>query len=224
MSAQRSPAHVADEHTWSDLRGFLGRAHRVNADADARLRGYGPVLAAYVCPLDDDAVPTVVGLRVFQLARDWDGDVVSAVSAWLDRLNREENFPVLQVPPVETIGGSWAGLTAPRAGWRAEGVIAVSTLRAVAADGIEQVATQVTSGTGTKIASTVREQVWSAPLPHDDVQVNVPAAAAFTGEVLGFWQGLADHEVATVSSVGAWLRVSTPHGHLMHRTVGPLLA
>jgi hypothetical protein len=214
-----------------DLSVFLGRAERVD-DGFVRLMAAQGVLAAYVGVLYPagilDRSPTVLALRTFGLPRQERFDVVVPIRAMLDRLarvttevaDRAETDPVeLSLPP-ESGTATWAGISPPRSGWRADdelGGVPTELLERAARDGIDEIARVIPSGTGEQIVGRVRSEVWGRDV---EGAPGLPAGAAFAAYSLGF---LAAGDPALVYRNGSWLRLSTSRGHVLVRHAGARL-
>lgn len=216
---------LPDATTASDFGTFLARAKRVDPAGAARLVGHGEVLAVYVSPLHSGSlmgggVPTVIGLRTLALAAPSDADVVVALAALTDRLARpdsggatgDDDGPVsLPLPPVELSGTAWAGVSPPRKGWKALGMVDVVALRATARAGIDEVAQGSPDGAGGHMVEQLRAAVWGRS--GADLG-GTPAGAAFAAEALGF---LVDSEPVALYACGPWRRLTTSRGHVLVR-------
>jgi hypothetical protein len=205
---------LPDADALADLATFVGRARRVDPDGACRLVASGAVLAAYVSPVHGGGGPTVLGLRVLALAAPADLDATVALAALFDR------FPptppdgagaALPVPPVPAVA-AWAGVTPPRSGWDAVGLLEAAALRASAAEGVREIATGVPGGAGAQAVARLRGQVWGRPLTPD--LPDVPAGTAFAADALGF---LDDAEPVALYRAGPWVRATTRRGHVLGR-------
>jgi hypothetical protein len=216
---------LADSLSLGDLRVFLGRASRVE-DGSVRLIAGSGVLAVYVAVLYPsgllDDSPTVLGLRTFAIGTEDRFDVVVPLRSLLERLARlaELEDPasadsagaatsVRVTLPMEVNTMTWAAISPPRGGWRSVGEADGARLESVAKAGIEEVATEIPTGTGEQIVHRVRAEVWGRPI--DGVE-HVPAGGAFAAVSLGF---LGAGEPVRVFETGPWTRLSTPHGHVL---------
>jgi hypothetical protein len=217
---------LPDGRALDDLETFVGRAHRVDPDGACRLVATGDVLAVYVSPVHGGGGPTVLGLRVLALAGSaappgWAGlDVTVPLAGLLDRFatlrpasdRPADDAPVtLPVPPTQ-VRASWAGVTPPRSGWEAVGLLDASLLRSVAADGVREIADGVPAGAGAAVVARLRGQVWGRPLAPD--LPDVPTGVAFAADALGF---LDDAEPVALYRVGPWARATTRRGHVLAR-------
>jgi hypothetical protein len=215
---------LIDAASLGDLKVYLGRAARVD-NGSARLLGGLGVLATYTATLTPkgllDRAPTVLGLRTFALASPDPFDAVVPIRALLDRLaqlsvlnNSAEGPLEVPLPPGEQ-GVAWAGISPPRGGWEAVGAITGSLLEDAAREGIAEVAAAVPDDTGEQLVHKVRSEVWGRPLALPlELDVDVPAGAAFSAVTLGFVRP--DDEVSLYRS-GAWLRLTTRRGHVLTR-------
>lgn len=204
----------ADPRDLADLRNYAARAKAID-DGAIRLQASGLVLAAYVCVLRPrqlgESTPTVLGLRTMGLAISSTTDVTVALSAVLDRLARAgENDVELPVPP-STVTESWAGVSAPRAGWELIGPIPDAALQQAAQAGIAEVAGIVPDKPGALIVNNARAAVWGRELEGTG---GLPAGAAFAALTLGF---LGDDE-QTLYRSGRWFRLSGSRGHVLARS------
>lgn len=213
----------ADSLSLGDLRTFLGRASRVE-DGSVRLIAGSGVLAVYVAVLYPagllDDSPTVLGLRTFAIGTKDSFDVVVPLGSLIERLARlaagiaepagAEVAAVVQVTlPMEVNTMTWAAISPPRGGWRSVGEADGDRLEFVAKAGIEEIATEIPTGTGEQIVHRVRAEVWGRPI--DGVE-HVPAGGAFAAVSLGF---LRAGDPVKVYETGPWTRLSTQHGHVL---------
>ncbi|MCU1505098.1 MAG: hypothetical protein QOG18_808 [Microbacteriaceae bacterium] len=213
----------ADSLSLGDLRTFLGRASRVE-DGSVRLIAGSGVLAVYVAVLYPagllDDSPTVLGLRTFAIGTKDSFDVVVPLGSLIERLARlaagiaepagAEPAVVVQVTlPMEVNTMTWAAISPPRGGWRSVGEADGDRLEFVARAGIEEIATEIPTGTGEQIVHRVRAEVWGRPI--DGVE-HVPAGGAFAAVSLGF---LRAGDPVKVYETGPWTRLSTQHGHVL---------
>jgi hypothetical protein len=205
---------LPDAEALADLATFVGRARRVDPDGACRLVASGAVLAAYVSPVHGGGGPTVLGLRVLTLAAPADLDATVPLAALLDRVPRVDpdvGSAELPVPPVGAVA-AWAGVTPPRSGWDAVGLLEPASLRASAADGVREIAAGVPAGAGALAVARLRGQVWGRPLTPD--LPDVPAGTAFAADALGF---LDEAEPVALYRAGPWVRATTRRGHVLAR-------
>uniref|UniRef100_UPI0039F0934F hypothetical protein n=1 Tax=Sinomonas sp. G460-2 TaxID=3393464 RepID=UPI0039F0934F len=209
---------LGDREAVADLRTFLARARAVDAGGAVRLQAVGSVLAAYVCVLRPrmlgEATPTVLGLRTIRLARAADVDVTVALAAVADRLARMgDDATLLDVPP-SSVHVSWAAIRPPRGPWAPSGEVTAEVLAAAAASGMSEVAGLVPEQPGQAMVDGARAAVWGRDV--DGVE-GVPAGAAFAAEALGF---LVPGVPMQRFESGAWVRLSSPRGHVLCRIPG----
>ncbi len=224
MTSQTAALLLPDAATLADLATFVGRAKRIDPDGAARLVGHGDVLAVLVCPVSGGAGPTVLGLRTLALAAPSDLDVTVPLGALTDRFARRADEagtgPVpVTVPPAPTAGVAWAGVSPPRRGWRAVGLVEPELLRRVAADGIAEVGAGAPARAGAPAVARLRALVWGRPLADgleglEGPAGAVPAGVAFGAEALGF---VVDGEPAALHVAGPWWRLTTSRGHVLAR-------
>lgn len=199
----------------ADLRTFIARA-RAAEDGAVRLQATGTVLAAYICILRPrilgEATPTVLGLRTMPLAAPANLDTTVALASVSDRLARmADDDVVLQVPPT-TVTESWTGVLPPRSGWEPRGDLSAELVETAARNGIREVAETVPNNPGALIVNSARGAIWGRRI--EDLEVEVPAGAAFGAFALGF---LAGQERPLILSNGRWTRISTSRGHVLSR-------
>lgn len=207
---------LADAESLQDLGRYAARARALDADGAVRLQAVGLVLASWVGVLPGSGLlgtGVTVGLRTSSLAEPAELDVVVPLAAVSDRVARPGERAILPVPPM-TVSAAWAAVSPPRSGWQAAGVIASEALQHSASDGIAEVADGTPSGAGAHAVTALREQVWRRSIPAAAVAAPVPAALAFAAYALGF---LTPGTEATVSTSGAWTRLTTPAGHALTR-------
>ncbi len=205
---------LAQEQALGDLQTYLARAARVDPDGAVRLMVLGPVLAVYVSPLHLPAAPTVLGLRTFALADPPPSlDVTVLLASMAERFARLATVPgppgVLPLPPGQAPGISWAGVSPPRNGWEATGLLDPQVLTHAAQEGIAEVAAGAPEGSGGAAVAALRARVWSRPLDG-----GVPAGAALAAWSLGF---LSDQEPVAGYERRPWTRLSTVRGHVLCR-------
>lgn len=205
---------LADAATRDDLRIFLQRLQRA-AEPEVRLASRGAALAVFGCTQAPrgimDPAPVVLVMRAFALAERPNETIDATVQgrALLDRLARlgtlGRTFELPEIPAF----AAWAGVLPPMSGWQPTGAIDAASLRSVAADGIARVAAMLPEQPGEAVVQRVRAEVWGAEIAED-----VPAAAAFAAEAMGF---LTDESRARVAASLTWTRVSTGRGHVLVR-------
>lgn len=216
---------LADAEVLGDLATYVARAKRVDPDGAARLVGHGDVLAVYVSPVHGGGGPTVLGLRTLPLAAPTDLDVTVPLAALTDRFARTSGpegdadgsapgEPVpLAVPPAPA-DAPWAGVTPPRKGWTAVGLVESGTLRQAAAGGIAEVSLGMPDVAGAAAVARLRARVWGRPLFGEGGGPDVPAGVAYAVDALGF---VTEGEPAALYSSGPWWRVTTTRGHVLAR-------
>jgi hypothetical protein len=223
---------LPDAATLADLRRFVARAARVDADGAARLVAQGDVLAMYVAPLYGSGGPTVLGLRVLRLARPGDADLTTPLTVLADRLDDVgtgaapaassdggvgELLLDLRLPPAAPAAAGWAGVSPPRQGWQPVGMIETVDLRAAVAAGIAEVVAGTPPTAGGAQVAALRARVWGRPLAEQ--LPSVPSGVAFAADALAF---LDDAEAAALYRCGPWHRLTTSRGHVLARA--PMLA
>ena len=214
---------LVDPESRADLGLYVSRARRVDPEGEARLVGHGAVLAVYVSPLHGTGLPTVLGLRTFRLAAPWAGDLLTPLAVVADRLARGEATAHVQLPPVQSTGSAWAGVSPPVSGWEPVGRVSAAAVAASAAAGIAEIASGTPHGAGAAAVNRLRATVWSRSAHWSrSWSAPVPDGAAFAAEALGFLgpRGRPDGPV-TVFARGSWVRLSAPSGHVLVRR--PLL-
>jgi hypothetical protein len=225
---------LADAEAVEDLGRYAARARALDESGAVRLTASGSVLAAWVCVLPGAGLlreGVVLGLRTAALDEPAQVDVTVPLGAVTDRVRRPGAGARFPVPPA-TVSVPWTSITPPRAGWRPEGTVAVSVLAAAAREGIAEVARGAPSGAGAAAVDALRARVWGRAVPVEppvgvhveppagfpDVPAappaGVPAGGAFAAYALGF---LPPSGHATVHATGAWVRLSTPAGHVLIR-------
>lgn len=211
---------LTDALSLGDLKVYLSRAGRVE-DGAVRLMSAARVLAVYAAILYPrgllDSSPTVLGLRTFALSEEVDLDAVVPVRSLLDRVARREaavkdrDAPVAITVPLQVSTVTWAGISPPRGGWRAQGETDAARLERAARAGIDEIAATIPTGTGEQIVQRVRSEVWGRPV---DGLEYVPAGAGFAAFSLGF---LSTEEPVRLFETGPWTRLSTSRGHILVR-------
>jgi hypothetical protein len=206
---------MPDAATLGDLETFTGRARRVDPDGAARLVASGLVLAVYASPVHGGDGPVVLGLRVLALAEPATLDVTVPLAALLDRFARDRQAPPgpypLPMPPTRA-NAAWAGVTPPRSGWDADGLLDASDLRRAAEGGVREIADGVPPGAGAHAVAGLRGRVWGRPLSAE--LADVPAGVAFAADALGF---LDDAEPVALYRRPPWVRLTTSRGHVLAR-------
>jgi len=204
-----------------DLQSFVTRAKTLDTTG-VRFVLSGDVLAVSVSVMHPaglgDGVPIVIGLRTFAL--DFTGherfemDSVFEMDAVTDRTHRMISSGATEfvLPPVE-ISVNWTAMNAPRSGWTAAAVVDDAEIRQIARDGITRVGEGLPSNPGAPLLAQVRSAVWGEQLG-DPAQVEFPAGATLGAHSLGF---LLPRGETTVSTAGAWVRLSSAGGHVLAR-------
>jgi hypothetical protein len=204
---------LAEQAYAADLKTFLQRAARLGCE-HVRLVSNGTALAATVAVLTKqgllDQDPTVLGVRVFELASGHESvNTLVQIAAVQDRLARDVREFAL---PVGQAGIAWAGVTPPTDGWVSLGEIEAAPLVSVAEAGIGEVA--AANGLGVKIVTEVRRETWGRGM-FTAGDVTVPAGAAFAAFGLGFIPEVG--ESISLSASGPWSRLSSSRGHILSR-------
>jgi hypothetical protein len=201
-----------------DLANFLARARRIN-DGAARVIATDRFLQVYVGVFLPrgllDATPTVLGLRVCELAEPMNFDEVVPLEAFISRVERAqvENSDLRLPSPSPSI--SWSAITPPRDGWQRKLGVSTDLLRTAAAEGVQKVKEAIPDSAGEAIVQKVRAEVWGAVIPG---KKKIPAGAGFAADALGF---LTERSL-NVHSVGNWIRLSSKHGYVLVKTGVPL--
>jgi hypothetical protein len=220
----------------ADLETFIGRAKQIEAGGAVRLVAHGSVLAVYASALHGSGAPTVLALRVLELAEPSDVDATVSVAALTDRFALTDRSlatkrvtpqtaggPIpLALPPTTATGATWAGMVPPRSGWSMEGVLRADDLRRAARAGIDEVAAGTPQVAGAAAVAKLRALVWGRPLPDHD---ELPAGTAFAAEAFGFLSNLqsevfdqnAEPDIVSLHRAGRWWRLSTARGHVLAR-------
>ena len=202
-----------DPDAAADALTFASRAARLGDD-EVRLRAQGGVLSMTAAPLAPrglmDATPTVLGLRALAVDPELVCDFVVTASALVIAADDARAI----VLPTTSLLPAWAGVSAPRGGWTAQGTISASMLAAHAHLGIAAVAEAVPADAGEELVRTVRAHVWGE---YTEALGGLPVGAAFAALTLGFIGG---DEQARVFVAGQWTRVSLARGHVLVR--GPV--
>jgi hypothetical protein len=201
-----------------DLAHFLGRARRIN-DGATRVIATDRFLQVYVGVFLPrgllDATPTVLGLRVFELAEAMTFDEVVPIEAFISRVERAQaEGGDLRLPsPSPSI--TWSAITPPRDGWQRKLGVSADLLRTAAEEGVHKVKDAIPDSVGEAIVQKVRAEVWGAPLAG---KKNIPAGAGFAADALG----LLTERSLSVHTVGNWIRLSAKHGYVLVKTGVPL--
>jgi hypothetical protein len=122
------------------------------------------------------------------------------------------------LPPNET-AAPWAGISPPRAGWQRLGEVPAAVLLELARRGIEEIAGGTADVAGAPAVNQLRRAVWGRPLGVDlgPWLGATPSGVAFAFDALGFGAGPGEAAVG-VYRAGPWVRLSTPHGHVLARS------
>ena len=212
-----STVHLADADTLADLATYLGRARRADPDGAARLVGHGDVLAVYVSPVHGGGGPVVLGLRTLRLGTPVTLDVTVPLAAASERLAERSgdglrSGAALALPPERVAAAGWAGVSAPRQGWRPVGSVDGAALAERASAGIAEVATGAPAGSGAAAVAALRARVWGRPLAES--VPDLPAGVAYAAMTLGFVDPMGQ---AAVFTSGPWWRLTTSAGHVLAR-------
>lgn len=198
---------LADPPSAQDALTFARRAARIG-DEGVRLQADGGVLAMTTAALAPrgllDRTPTVLGMRVVAADPELRCDLVVA------ELGETDDAAALALPET-ALAPAWAGVSPPRGGWVARGVVSAATLASRAQWGIAAVAERVPTDAGEDVVRAIRGDVWGAP---DDALLGLPLGVAFAAFSLGFIGG---EEEARVTASGRWTRVTLQRGHILTR-------
>lgn len=201
----------ADSYTREDLRTYVNRARSLDPDGAIRLQSKGMSLAAYVGVLPGQGLMTqgaVIGLRVIALGEPADVDVTVSLASVSERLARR-GISAFSLPPT-TVQVGWAALAPPRSGWEPVGDISVEDLKAVATQGIAEIALGSPEGSGAHAVAALRQLVWAR---ETTTTPPILSGAAFAAYALGFLTPGS----ARVFAHGRWTRLSTETGHVLMR-------
>ncbi|SDQ29135.1 hypothetical protein SAMN04488565_1938 [Leucobacter chromiiresistens] len=206
----------SDAATRDDLRIFLERLLRAG-QPDVRVVSRGRALAVYGCMQAPrgitDSVPVVLVMRAFGLSEDPESPVDATVPgrALLDRIARMGLAGRRLDLPDSSALAAWAGVLPPTAGWAPAGALDGPSLGSVAAEGIGRVAELLPADPGEAVVHRVRASVWGL-----EMAPGIPAAAAFAAEAMGF---LKDAPTVEVARSLTWVRLRTPNGHVLVRSL-----
>ena len=218
----------------ADLTTFMSRATTLGCE-HVRLSAHGTALVVSVAVITRasllDTTPTILGVRVFELATDSGLDRVVVVRALADRLARGDL--TLPLPP-GVPGVGWTGVAPPAGGWKLAGSISEGELARVAQEGIAEVAS--VSGKGTLIVARVRTEVWSRPHrfesgtpaladqvppvvtpPAESPPIDAPAGVALAAFGLGFLAVDPGVDEVRISRAASWTRFTTARGYVIIR-------
>lgn len=154
---------------------------------------------------------TILVHRAYNLVSNNEDSIMAVVPlrSILDRLaHLKENDTNLSVPD-SSLFVAWAGMLPKRTGWQYLGLVDAKSLRAVAEQGIDRIAKLLPEEAGGPVVEKLRASVWDLEIAPD-----IPAAAAFAIETLGFLQNT---EHVSLSASGAWKRLSTSYGDVIIR-------
>lgn len=202
---------LQDQASLSDLKGFLNRAKRLDQEGAVRLKSYGGILTVSVAPIYGTSIishdPTVLGMRIQQLANPAQVDVVVAISSIQERL-ASGNLE-LSIPPTRVVV-PWSGISPPQAGWELLGEITAAEVSEANKSGIEEVAAAIPQNLGAQLVQKIRAEVWGKEFS----EFSLPRGVAFAAYGLGFVTEGGDLKVF---AAGNWRRVSSEFGHVLVR-------
>jgi len=225
---------LASVHDLTDLTTFMSRAATLGCE-HVRMSAHGTALVVSVAVITRasllDSTPTILGVRVFELATASALDRVVLVRAMADRLARGDL--TLPLPP-GVPGVGWTGVAPPAGGWEPLGSVYEGELARVAQEGIAEVAS--VSGKGALIVARVRTEVWSRPHrfesgtpalaeqvppvvtpPAESPPIDAPAGVALAAFGLGFLAPDAAVDEVRISRAASWTRFTTDRGHVLVR-------
>jgi hypothetical protein len=216
VSAHADEIDFGDPRGVSDLRTFIGRARVAQPEGAVRLQAPGPrLLVLTVAVLEGAGLlgeGTVLGLRAVPVRAVSAGlDATVSFASVAERLPRLGPADTVLAVPHTTVAPAWAGLTPPREGWERVGGLPPEDVKAIAEQGISDVAQGTPEGAGGPAVAALRRRVWAAM---SDTVPPIKAGLAFGAHVLGF---IVDGEEQAVSTCGRWTRLSTSRGHLLVR-------
>ena len=204
--------HFDDARSIADFKVFLERA-LTSTDGVVRVTAGASSLRATVCTFGPfgllDTAPTVLGMRVFAETSGLQCDLVLSGRALLDRVaHLTPGRAQISIPPTRETA-TWVGVEPPRDDWQLIAEVSAETLRETALTGIAAVAAALPENAGEPVVREVRNRVWNQPITGAEL---LPGSVAFTAHLLGFVNG---PDAARVFESGRWIRVSTPHGHVL---------
>lgn len=236
----------ADELALKDIKTFLARARAAQADRAwvqlLKAREHLILLctsAVFAPETLTDKMPTVLVQKSYLLQEakgfqntDYTAETqpqiffseVYELSALTERLQRVERTGGLELifPPV-AVSASWAGVSAPLAGWEFIADVTSEILQEVAKTGAQLVAAAVPPAAGQPLVQQVRGRVWGSSIcdPELFAEHNIaavleafPAGAAFALEAAGFCKK--NTRVRFLRS-GNWLRLAAAFGTVLVR-------
>lgn len=205
----------------ADLISFCARARRV-LDGSARLVAAESTLAVYVGVLFPrgllDKTPTVLGLRVCELAEPKSWDVIVPLESLIHRIERaledQQGAAICVTLPQQSPSLAWAAVTPPRDGWHRRMGVSSDALAEAAQQGIAEVVSLIPQSAGEAVIQKVRAEIWGQPL---STKKGIPRGAGLAADALGL---LTERSLA-VHSTGNWIRLSAKHGYVLVKTVSP---
>ena len=206
----------------ADLVSFCGRARRV-LDGSARLIADGSTLAVYVGVLFPrgllDKTPTVLGLRVVELAEPATWDVIVPLESLIHRIERaleqQPGSSVTVTVPQQSPSIAWAAVTPPRDGWHRRLGVSSDVLKEAASQGVSEVVRAIPESAGEAVIQKIRAEIWGQSLP---TKRGIPRGAGLAADALG----LLTERSLGVHTVGNWIRLSAKHGYVLVKTATPV--
>ena len=198
---------LADADTARDVQTFVGRAKSIS-DEGVRLQATNGVLALTAAALAPqglfDQTPTILAMRIVHADPELECDIV------VGELSPSEDERMLGLPEMG-LSPSWAGISPPRGGWEARGVLDASVIAQRAQWGISAVARGAGTGSAEEAVRALRAAIWGEP---DADLLDLPRGLAFAAHAFGFISG---EEQVTVTASGRWTRLAFRRGHLLAR-------
>jgi hypothetical protein len=199
---------------------YLERLLALDKTAAVRLVGIGRAAAAYCAPpLHGSASRGVTALAVRAVALADDPphfDRTVAAGRLLDAIQPDDDGTVgFRLPDPLAGGPSWAGLLPPRTGWRPVGEITLRRLAEVVTQGNADFRFGAL-GRDRAALDLLAEEIWTRELPHG-LRWRAAHAAAALGLLGPKPEASADS--ARLAAHNRWLRLDTPYGTVLERSV-----
>ncbi|MDR6866066.1 hypothetical protein J2Y69_000651 [Microbacterium resistens] len=202
-----TPLILADPDTARDVLTFVSRAARASDDG-VRLQAAAGVLVMTAAALAPqglfDATPTILALRIGRSDPELRCDIV------IDELTETEDPRALGLPETGR-SPAWAGVSPPRDGWVAAGVLGADVIARRAQWGISAVAHGSPPGAGEDAVRSLRARIWGEP---DEDLRGLPRGVAFAAHAFGFISG---SEAVPITTSGRWTRLGFARGHVLSR-------
>ncbi|WP_328944613.1 hypothetical protein OG259_27025 [Streptomyces sp. NBC_00250] len=208
-----APLHFADAREAAALAAFLTRLVHYDRAAAVRLQAGGGALAVFGRPPSFE----VLAIRTARLVDAVDLDVTVSAGELLEGIEESAGKAVV---PDSVTGPPWAGVLPPRAGWQpVAGLPGAAEMRGAVAAAVAEFRARDEELPEERRTRAERDRIgrdiWSRTLG----ATGLPLRAVHAAQSLGFLPPADTEASVALFASGPWLRLRTPYGSIVLRTV-----